>query len=76
MSATAERIRSELTALTPAERAELAHFLIASLEGESDSDAEKAWDAELAQRAEEIRSGSAVGYRAEDVFAELRAKHS
>ncbi len=76
MSATAEKIRGELVALSPEERAELAHFLIRSLDGAADSDAEQAWDAELSRRADEIRSGTATGQPAEEVFAELRAKHS
>ena len=76
MSAAAEKIRGELVTLSPEERAELAHFLISSLDGAADADAEQAWDAELSRRAEEIRSGTATGLPAEEVFAELRAKHS
>ena len=37
---------------------------------------EDAWDAELARRAEEIRSGQAQGEPAEQVLAELRKKYS
>ena len=76
MSATAEKIRSELAGLDEADRADLAHFLIQSLDEGSDPDAEAAWNAELARRAEEIRSGRARGEPAEKVFSELRAKHS
>lgn len=76
MSATAEKIRMELAGLDDADRAALARFLIQSLDEGSDSDAEAAWDAELARRAEEIRSGRASGELAEKVFSELRAKHS
>ena len=76
MSVTAEKIRTELAGLDAAERAELAHYLIQSLESGTDADAEAAWDAELARRAEEIRSGWAVGIPAEKVFSELRAKYS
>lgn len=66
----------ELAGLDDADRAALAHFLIRSLDEGSDLDAEAAWDAELARRAEEIRSGRARGEPAEKVFSELRAKHS
>jgi putative addiction module component (TIGR02574 family) len=66
----------ELAGLDDADRAELARFLIQSLDKGSDPDAEAAWDAELARRAEEIRGGRASGERAEKVFFELRAKHS
>jgi putative addiction module component (TIGR02574 family) len=76
MSATAERIQNELASLNDSERAQLAHYLIKSLTHGVDQDAETAWDAELARRAEEIKSGQATGEPAEKVFSELRAKHS
>lgn len=76
MSVTAERIRTELTGLNDTERAELAHFLIQSLDPGWDEDAESAWDTELARRAEEIQSGRASGEPAQKVFSELRAKYS
>jgi len=68
-----EKIRSEVFSLSPGERAELAHFLIQSLELESDDDAETAWDAELERRAAGIRAGTATGIPAEEVFRTLRA---
>ncbi len=76
MSVTAEKLRTELSNLSDADRAELAHFLINSLDQGSDADAEEAWDAELARRAQEIKSGQAVGEPAEKVFADLRKKYS
>ena len=76
MTATAEKIKSQLLILSPKERAELAHFLIVSLDSQADKDAESAWDAELERRAEQIRIGVAKGEPAEKVFAELRAKYS
>jgi len=76
MSVTAEKLRTELATLTDTERAELAHFLIQSLDSGADGDAETEWDAELARRADEIRSGWASGEPAGKVFSELRAKHS
>jgi hypothetical protein len=42
----------------------------------ADEDAEAAWDAELATRADEIRKGKAAGIPAERVFADLRKKLS
>lgn len=75
MSATAERIRTELLNLDETDRAELARFLILSLDEGADNDAGPAWDAELKRRAEEIRNGQALGEPAEKVFSELRAKH-
>jgi putative addiction module component (TIGR02574 family) len=76
VSVTAEKLRTALADLNTADRAELAHFLIASLESGSDADAEQAWDAELARRAEQIKSGQAAGEPAEQVFSKLREKHS
>jgi putative addiction module component (TIGR02574 family) len=76
MSAAAEKIRTELASLSDTERAELAHFLIQSLDRGVDADAETAWDFELARRAEEITNGRAGGEPADKVFSELRAKHS
>ena len=76
MSVIGEKIRAELTRLSDIERAELARFLIQSLDSGSDKDAEKAWDTELARRAAEISSGRASGEPAEKVFSELRAKYS
>ena len=74
MSETAERMKLELAQLSPRDRAELAHFLIHSLDEEVDPDTEAAWDAELARRMAEIKSGKAVGEPAEQVFAKLRGK--
>ncbi len=76
MTETAEKIKSELSRLSLQERAELAYFLIHSLDEEVNADAEAVWDAELAQRLEEIKSGKAVGEPADKVFAEIREKYS
>ncbi len=60
MNSTAlEKLRSEALRLPEAERAELAHELVVSLDGGVDSDAEEAWDAEVVRRLAEIDSGSA-----------------
>ena len=76
MTEIAEKLKSQLSQLSIQERAELAHFLIHSLDEGVDADAEAAWDAELARRMEDIRSGKAVGEPADKVFAELREKYS
>jgi len=76
MTETAEKLKEQLARLSLNERAELAHFLIDSLDEGADADVEAAWDAELARRMEEIRSGKAVGEPADKVFAELRKKYS
>lgn len=76
MTKAAERIRSELSLLPAQDRAQLAHFLIHSLEGENDEDVEAAWDKELESRTLEIREGRADGEPAGQVFGELKTKYS
>jgi putative addiction module component (TIGR02574 family) len=74
MTEAVEQFKSQLGILSPPERAELAHFLLLSLEPE-DADAAAAWDAEIARRVAEIRTGRATGKPAEQVFAELREQY-
>jgi putative addiction module component (TIGR02574 family) len=76
MSETTDELKAELARLPVPQRAELARFLIDSLDQGEDADAEEAWDEELARRAEEIKNGMATGEPADDVMAELREKHS
>ena len=75
MTAAAEQIKTQLTLLSQQERAELAHFLLSSLEpieNESPEDIEAAWLAVAQRRSEELRSGKVVGIPADQVMAELR----
>lgn len=76
MTETAEKLKIELSQLSIQERAELAYFLIHSLDEDVDDDAEIAWDAELARRMQEINSGIADGEPLNKVFTELRQKYS
>ena len=76
MTATAERLKEDLVRLSLPERAELAQFLLDSLDEGSDPDAEQAWDTELAQREHEIRTGQAVGEPAVQVIADLRKQYA
>jgi len=75
MTEAAEKLKPALSALPPEDRAELAHFLIGSLDPETDEDAEAAWIAELQRRFEDMQSGRVTGVPAEQVFAELRKKY-
>lgn len=43
---------------------------------DADADAEGAWDAELASRMDDIKSGKAIGDPADQVFTELREKYA
>jgi putative addiction module component (TIGR02574 family) len=65
-----QKIKNQLKKLPISQQAELADFLIESLEQED------AWDKELARRVKEIKSGRARGTPAEKVFAKLREKYS
>jgi putative addiction module component (TIGR02574 family) len=76
MSEAGEKLKTELARLSIEDRAQLAHFLLHSLDGEPDDQAEAAWDAELARRFDEINAGHADGMEAEQVFAALREKYS
>jgi putative addiction module component (TIGR02574 family) len=58
-SPTLERVRSEALDLPESERAELAQNLVASLDGPTEPDAEKAWDMEILRRLAEIDAGTA-----------------
>jgi putative addiction module component (TIGR02574 family) len=76
MTALAETLKPQLTALPCADRAELARFLLESLDQTTDPNAEQAWQTELMRRSEEIRSGQAQGRPVADAFADLRKRHS
>jgi putative addiction module component (TIGR02574 family) len=76
MTETAEKLKIELSQLSTKERAELAYFLIHSLDEEVDYEIEIAWDVELTRRMQEINSGVASGKPSNQVFAELREKYS
>lgn len=71
MTEAVEQLKSQVINLSAAERADLAYFLLSSLEPEEEG-AEDAWRKEVARRVTEIRSGQAVGRPIEEVLAELR----
>jgi putative addiction module component (TIGR02574 family) len=74
MAETLEQLKLQLEHLSTEDKAELAQFLLDSLEPEEEGVA-AAWDQEIARRVEEIRSGRASGTPAEEVFAELRREY-
>ncbi len=76
MSETAEKLKLELSQLSAKERAEIAYFLIHSLDEGIDDSLETAWDAELSQRLEDINCKTAIGELSSQVFSELREKYS
>jgi putative addiction module component (TIGR02574 family) len=58
MTKAAESVLANALRLGPAERAELASELLASLDGPADADAEIAWTAEIRRRSEAIDAGT------------------
>lgn len=74
MNAT-ETLKSQLAQLSAQDRAELAQFLIGSLDETTDDHPEAAWKAELLKRAEEITNGCTEGIPADEVFGRLREKY-
>ena len=70
-----DQLKEQLSRLPIKARAELAHFLIESLDGEPDDDWEAAWDAELARRMESVENGTSVPIAGDEVFARWRAKY-
>jgi putative addiction module component (TIGR02574 family) len=75
MSPAVEHWKDQLGALPNDERAELAHFLLISLEPQDD-EAESLWEDEVAKRVADIRSGTAKGRPVEDVMKELHEEFS
>lgn len=69
-----DQLRNKALALSEAERAELAHDLVASLDGPPDPDAAEAWDAEILRRVVEIDEGMATLIDAEEVSRRIRAR--
>ena len=63
MTETMQQLKGQLERLPSQERAELAHFLLCSLEQEVDADADTAWEAELARRVADIQSGKVARTR-------------
>ncbi len=66
--------KSELGRLTLEDRAELARFLLDSLDPE-DEGVEAAWDEVAAKRVAEVRSGRARGRDVQDFLDELRERY-
>jgi putative addiction module component (TIGR02574 family) len=73
MSVTAEKV-AEVLALPAADRAFLAHQLIASLDETVDADAEMQWQEVLDRRSREIDEGKVSCRPVEETVRDIRAK--
>jgi putative addiction module component (TIGR02574 family) len=74
MAVTLADVEAQALLLSPRERGELAHRLIASLDGPAEDTPEaiaQAWDVEIARRVAEIDAGTAELIPHEQVLAEL-----
>lgn len=69
-----QRLRSEVLALSEAERAELAHDLIQSLDAPRDDGVEDAWEREISRRIREIDAGQAEMMERTEFRERIRAK--
>ncbi len=67
-----EELSVRAKTLSAEDRARLVEELLDSLQGESDVEAESAWDREIERRVAEIESGTAKLISAEEVHAEAR----
>ncbi|MGK7899062.1 MAG: addiction module protein [Xenococcus sp. (in: cyanobacteria)] len=76
MTQTTETLKKELSQLSKQDRAEIASFLLHSLDEDIDDDVKEAWDEELTQRLTQIHEGTAKGESLEVVLSELRKKYS
>lgn len=74
MSALYEEVSRRAKELTVEERAELAQELLASIEIDSDPEAQAAWEAEIADRIARYERGEVKLIPAEEVFAAARRR--
>ena len=71
---TLDSVRTTALELPEADRAELAHDLVASLDGTADADANDQWDVELLRRLAEVRAGTATLHSREEFRERLRKR--
>lgn len=74
LSDQADKILTEALKLTTSDRARVAAELIASVDGEPDTDAEAAWASEIDRRVRRIRSEGPRGDDWQDVHARIASK--
>jgi putative addiction module component (TIGR02574 family) len=74
MTSSVEQIKSQARGLTIAERADLAYYLITTLDEPVDDGAKEEWDSEIDRRMTDVLSGTATGHSIEEVLAEMRER--
>jgi putative addiction module component (TIGR02574 family) len=73
-SATLKRALDLALELPEGERAALAHDLLASLDGPPDADAQRAWEAEITKRLDELEAGKARAIDADEALRRIDAR--
>ncbi len=71
MSPTLQELKDAASGLAIGERAELAHFLLRSLDDQDEEGVRAEWLALAEQRMAEVRAGKVVGVPAEEVLKNL-----
>jgi hypothetical protein len=69
-----DELKAEALRLDPEARADLARELLASLDGLSEAEVEKLWIDEAIRRDEDLDSGAARAYPADEVLDRARAR--
>jgi len=67
-----DRLRAQAKTLSEADRAELAHDLLATLDGKPDSGTEAAWEQEILLRLDSVRQGVACTINRNELSDRLR----
>jgi putative addiction module component (TIGR02574 family) len=71
MNPTLQELKDAASGLPVSERAELAHFLLRSLDAQDEEGVRAEWLALAEQRMAEVRAGEVVGVPAEEVLKSL-----
>ena len=69
-----EELKTEILRLNPQARANLAREILASLDAMSESEIEALWAEEAVRRDEELDSGTARAFPADEVLARARSR--
>lgn len=72
MEISIDQLKTTLSSLPNAQRAEIAEFLLETLEPD---DTDEAWKKEIDRRMADIESGKEVGIPLEDFLSDMRAKY-
>ena len=75
-SAALDQLRSKALELSETERAELAHDLVASLDGAPEAHVAEAWDTEILKRLKQIDEGTAQFFDRSELRRSMREQSS